>query len=67
MEEIPSLLHGQPTTSLNSSQERTGLRLGTINLPALPGCRNVVVCGGRVESGSLVFANKNGGRREGKE
>lgn len=24
-----------------------------------------MVCGGRVESGSLVFANKNGGRQEG--
>lgn len=58
-------LHGQPTTSLHSSQEKTGPRLRSINLPSPPGCRNAVVCGGRVESGSLVFANKNGGRQEG--
>lgn len=30
--------------------------------PARPGCRNAVVCGGRAETGSLVFVNKNGER-----
>lgn len=56
------------TNSSPSWSQRGRLQTGNHKSPqpgpaARPGSRNAVVCGGRAETGSLVFVNKNGERQ----
>lgn len=58
------------TNSSPSWSQRGRLQTGNHKSPqpgpaARPGSRNAVVCGGRAETGSLVFVNKNGERQGG--
>ena len=51
-----------PPSSLSWSRQGRPQTGNHKSPPAWPGCRNAVVCGGRAETGSLVFVNKNGER-----
>lgn len=56
---------GWHTNSSLSWSQRGRPQTGNHKSLQRPRCRNAVVCGGRAETGSLVFVNKNGERQGG--